>query len=858
MIREIGAPAIGVTNKIAKPIAFLVAAIAACYLGLVVSRLIWFLPVLFAGLFSEDSIYSVFPSGAVPRLRATAPTDGPWLAFAAFASGPIVITTLSLAAGPAVVSRLKGWFRLVFTFTLFWLAILLGESALRLVQGGRGPLGSAAQAIGISRIGPFSTDIPLAILVGSVAIFSLCRAVACLGSGPDATMRPRLFQLALWFALPVVILNALPDELGLSGSRFFRQGFLYGPSLLAIVVTGLAALRPFRSSPVRNPGLVGAGVTILFAGIAFSAITNYEGNYRGLPADSEPFTADVQITTRWAIHFEKGMLSATERAEWGEAADLRLEQFAQRLDIDLVRPPLRANVYFSAEAKRSMTGGRRRADPPIKLDVEERLIHELIDPSGKIADPRGEALLLMADYWGEAGSPTIANALARYAIGTFQGDDLQNYARRVTCEERVFPLADVLRINGDFLSPLARDVLGGAWIDSLVTQQGARILPLLYRGGVQTGAEPSIAAAAGRSWDEMQSQWQAFLTDSPECDEVPALTQSARKSRWHRGISLSHEVGGNWGYGSSLARVQLERIRELGADSIAIVPYVFTRAPQETSIRFRTDETDSRVVRTIQEAKQAGLSVTLKPHLWAGRFTGEIAFEDEFRFNEWFAQYRAWILHSARLAELHDVDLLSIGNELGGVTTHEAAWRELIRSVRRVYQGEVTYASNWDRELEAVKFWDDLDYIGVNFYFPLGQDEEIPAPDSPRLRELTDRLRTLSQRFDKPLIFTEVGFPSTSTAAIEPWRETNAPLDLELQRRCYETVFRAFAGEPWFFGMYWWKWPTHGRGGPFDTSYNPIGKPALEVVREWYQRRASQPEPETTSLGIPSRVPARL
>ena len=125
------------------------------------------------------------------------------------------------------------------------------------------------------------------------------------------------------------------------------------------------------------------------------------------------------------------------------------------------------------------------------------MIHELIDPSGKIGDPRGEALLLMADYWGEAGSPTIANALARYAIGTFQGDDLQNYARRVTCEERVFPLADVLRINGDFLSPLARDVLGGAWIDSLVRQQGARILPLLYRGGVQTGAEPSIAAADG-------------------------------------------------------------------------------------------------------------------------------------------------------------------------------------------------------------------------------------------------------------------------------------------------------------------------------------------------------------------------
>ena len=207
---------------------------------------------------------------------------------------------------------------------------------------------------------------------------------------------------------------------------------------------------------------------------------------------------------------------------------------------------------------------------------------------------------------------------------------------------------------------------------------------------------------------------------------------------------------------------------------------------------------------------------------------------------------------------MHDVDLLSIGNELSGVTTREAAWRELIRSVRRIYKGELTYASNWDREFEAVKFWDQLDYIGVNFYFPMVQNGEIPAPDSPRLLQLVDRLRSLSERYSKPLLFTEVGFPSISTAAIEPWRETNAPLDLELQRRCYETIFQAFAREPWFSGMYWWKWPTHGRGGPFDPTYNPIGKPALDVIRKWYQRPARQPQTETTSLGVPAQVPAQL
>ena len=463
-------------EKIAKSSAFLVTAAAGCYLGLVASRLLWYLPVLAAGLFSQGATYRESPSGAVPRLWATAPSDGPWLVFAVFAAGPIVVACLALAAGPAVASRLKGWSRLIFTFTLFWLAVLLGESVPRLVQRGWGPLGSAAQAMGISWVGSYRMDILLlSLLAGLLAIFSLHRAAAHLGAGPDTTMRLKLFRLTLWFALPVLILNALPYELGLSSLRFAYLGFPYAPSLLAVVVVSLAALRPLRSAPVFRPGLTGASVTILFAGLAFPALISYEENYRGLPVASKPFTPEVQSTAHWVIHFEKGKLSPEERTEWGAAADRRLEQFAERLGVD---------------------------------------------PWGKIADPRGEALLLMSELWGEAASPAIAKAVARYGIGTFHSHDLEAYARRLVCEERAFPLADVLRIHGNYLSPLVRDVLGGAWIESLVQQQGPAILPRLYRSGLQPGSRSPLAAAAGRSWDELEREWQAWFAASPECDEV--------------------------------------------------------------------------------------------------------------------------------------------------------------------------------------------------------------------------------------------------------------------------------------------------------------------------------------------------
>jgi hypothetical protein len=227
--------------------------------------------------------------------------------------------------------------------------------------------------------------------------------------------------------------------------------------------------------------------------------------------------------------------------------------------------------------------------------------------------------------------------------------------------------------------------------------------------------------------------------------------------------------------------------------------------------------------------------VTLKPQLWARGFTGDIAFDDTADFERWFEHYRRWVLHYARLAELHRVDLLVIGTELGGVSGREAAWRGLIADVRRVYSGLLTYAANWDGEFEALPFWDALDTLGLNMYFPLAAANETPQHDSPRVQELVKKIGALARRHNKKVLFTEVGYPSTAKAAVEPWTEDGGSLSVELQSQCYETVFEAFSPQPWFAGLYWWKWPSHGRGSPHEGNYSPLGKPALDVVERWYK-----------------------
>lgn len=318
----------------------------------------------------------------------------------------------------------------------------------------------------------------------------------------------------------------------------------------------------------------------------------------------------------------------------------------------------------------------------------------------------------------------------------------------------------------------------------------------------------------------------------------PSPARRSSLPSFQRGMTLAHEgFRTNEGYGSEAAFQQLVRLKELGANSVTLVPYGFTRAPEETEVRWRgSDETDDRVSRTIREARRLGLATVLKPQLWArGRWTGDIVFADDDAFRPWMASYRQFILHYARLAELERADLLVVGTELGGLTLpREADWRALIGEVRQVYSGPLTYAANWGREFETLGFWDELDFLGVNFYYPLAAPGEQPRADSPRLKELERMLVGMSRKHRKPVLFTEVGYAASSAAAAEPWKEENAPLDPAMQARCYEVIFQSFYHQPWLAGLHWWKWPSPGRGSADDPSFSPLGKPALLVLEEWY------------------------
>ena len=213
----------------------------------------------------------------------------------------------------------------------------------------------------------------------------------------------------------------------------------------------------------------------------------------------------------------------------------------------------------------------------------------------------------------------------------------------------------------------------------------------------------------------------------------------------------------------------------------------------------------------------------------------------------WFRDYERFIVHYALLAERHGIEALCIGTELSKTVHREEQWRLVIDRVRSVYGGWITYAANWNA-FEDIPFWDAVDAIGIQAYFPLAKeptsDEEVLiAGWAPWL----EKLERIHLNTGKEVIFTELGYRTNANAAVDPWlweREVKGGgdrLGLRTQSACYEAFFSAVWNRDWLAGAYFWKWyPDHNStGGDRGNGFTPQNKPAQRVLAEWFRATAA-------------------
>ena len=163
-----------------------------------------------------------------------------------------------------------------------------------------------------------------------------------------------------------------------------------------------------------------------------------------------------------------------------------------------------------------------------------------------------------------------------------------------------------------------------------------------------------------------------------------------------------------------------------------------------------------------------------------------------------------------------------------------------------MFTGPITYAANPGSE-GALNWWDQVDFIGIDAYYSLTDKndpslDELKAAWAPRVASL----QALSETWGKPILITELGYPSLDGANREPWNgQVSDVVDLQEQADLYQALFESFYNQTWFAGIFWFTWETDPlQGGPCDTHATPHDKPAEAILRLWYGAPPKSPGAE--------------
>ena len=287
-------------------------------------------------------------------------------------------------------------------------------------------------------------------------------------------------------------------------------------------------------------------------------------------------------------------------------------------------------------------------------------------------------------------------------------------------------------------------------------------------------------------------------------------------------------------------------VKQINANWVALMPFAFVKNDADTNILYNSKrqwwgETKIGISKSAIAFHKQKIKTMLKPQIWIpnGGFTGHIDMKSEFDWIAFETNYENFILDYAQLAQEYDIELFCIGTELNVfVNKRTDFWNKLIIKIRKIYKGKITYAENWDT-YKSVPFLDDLDYIGVDAYFPLSP-EKTPSKSilENSWKPIKAEIKALSSKYKKPILFTEFGYQSKNFTGKEPWEHSNKnALNLEAQNKTLSVLFSTFWKEKWFAGGFLWKWyDDHEQsGGEKDTDYTVQNKPAEAIVKKQYR-----------------------
>lgn len=272
----------------------------------------------------------------------------------------------------------------------------------------------------------------------------------------------------------------------------------------------------------------------------------------------------------------------------------------------------------------------------------------------------------------------------------------------------------------------------------------------------------------------------------------------------------------------------------------------------------------------------------------------------------WFDNYTEFAVHYAQLSQQYKLPYFIIGDQLTNVsydtahTTRKAdprgiinvpgesfpncagrrdcEWRHVVQAIRSQsyatiqgnksregggYTGKLIYGASWggakegatDPEFEKITWWDAVDFVGVDAFFPLTQLADVSVEtlsdawhgrgiDLAGQKDIFGRLQKVADTYNRQVVFTSAGYVSAPGANGNPLGAPRNTSDVNEQYNDYAALVKTFSGAPFWAGVFWYAdqpvssrekqqyWSTSAAwaGDSLKTS-----KPAGQFLAEFYK-----------------------
>lgn len=326
----------------------------------------------------------------------------------------------------------------------------------------------------------------------------------------------------------------------------------------------------------------------------------------------------------------------------------------------------------------------------------------------------------------------------------------------------------------------------------------------------------------------------------------------------------------------------VDHLADLGFNGLQLTVPVFQTNGSDASPR-RMEQpgysaTDEQILAVLTRAEEHGMHTNL---LWQINFTHPRG--NEWRgkiqppaWDPWWQAYRELLIHHAKLAATANADAFTVGCEL--LSTHKPEfkhqWHATIALARKHFTGRLVYSSTWD-SFHSYPAWETLDLIGISGWWNLTR--QAADADNPTDAELAARWATIRHElegfaaaFSKPLIITEVGYPTIPWALKDPWNyvpDRDTKPDPHAQARGYASFLDAWSDvfappglarrSEAFAAVFFYEWsPYADSGAPGDFGYSPRNKPAEPLLEAWLHRDRPTPTTATAPANATASPPA--